>query len=523
MPGLDHEALCVLAGELADRVDQPIDSLEIAAVLESLGVVDDVARDRYGAHHTFHLADAVYPLVRASKSDRPALPEDGPTPLPAHRDLPGSRCYLGALSPLLLPVLIAAYSGLGRWETGKVMALAAGMSGAVLVTNGFVLAIGRQSSILLSFGDRAGTRRFLALATAAAAGVVATVAGLIAVGTALLGLLTEGERSVLVLGFLGLAAIWLLSAGLAALRATDWLAASLAGGLLIGVVVDRAFVRLTATHLELGTLFGLSAAVALIIWPLRRGLRRTEADRVVLPPLAFLLLKAGPYLAYGTCYAAFILLPHVHGWLAILATHHASRVAALTSLELGLTLSMVPLLVAAGWAERTLSLFWREVVATQAVTPAGEPSRPATAMARLHESQLGRYLIVLGVVSLVVKLVFSQTLDAGWFTGWGLELGTRTSTVFVLDGGLLAHGVLGFGLFETMFTLALGRPADALRAVLLGSGVTVLIGLSLLRLGVGFEYAPLVFLAGCLAFAWASRRGARRLLREPDYYVYAES
>ena len=61
---LDASGVAELAVQVARRVPLPVDSLEITAILESLGVTDGVAARRYGAPDVFSLADAVLAQMR---------------------------------------------------------------------------------------------------------------------------------------------------------------------------------------------------------------------------------------------------------------------------------------------------------------------------------------------------------------------------------------------------------------------------------------------------------------------------
>src|ERR1700716_2302330 len=53
-----------LLAEVTRRVPLPIDGLEITALLESLGITDELARGRYGAADAFDLADKVLASAR---------------------------------------------------------------------------------------------------------------------------------------------------------------------------------------------------------------------------------------------------------------------------------------------------------------------------------------------------------------------------------------------------------------------------------------------------------------------------
>ena len=64
---LNANGVATLADDVCRRIPQPVDSFEVTAVLESLGITDDVAQLRYGAPDTFGLARAVLVQIRAGR------------------------------------------------------------------------------------------------------------------------------------------------------------------------------------------------------------------------------------------------------------------------------------------------------------------------------------------------------------------------------------------------------------------------------------------------------------------------
>jgi hypothetical protein len=55
-----NDLIATLASEVLGRVRWPIDALEVTALLESLGITDEVAARRYGARDVFLLAEEVH-------------------------------------------------------------------------------------------------------------------------------------------------------------------------------------------------------------------------------------------------------------------------------------------------------------------------------------------------------------------------------------------------------------------------------------------------------------------------------
>lgn len=58
------QAILALAADVSQHVVRPVDSLEITALIESLGVTDEIAVRRYGASDTFELAETILDCVR---------------------------------------------------------------------------------------------------------------------------------------------------------------------------------------------------------------------------------------------------------------------------------------------------------------------------------------------------------------------------------------------------------------------------------------------------------------------------
>ena len=222
----------------------------------------------------------------------------------------------------------------------EVLALSAGMSGSMLLTSGFITASGRRTSIYLGLGEpRSAGLFFGRMMIVAGVWVVLTALLMVAISYKLAAV-TSADRLTFTSAFVGLSAVWLLGGGLSLVRKTGWLALSLAGGLIVGVTVDRIAAHFTAAHLMAGTLTGLSVAMATEIRALYQSFSSkgiSTTSRVLLPPATFLAWEALPYFAYGLLYMVFIMSAHVLGWTGVLGAGQ-ERMWAMTSVEAGLTL-----------------------------------------------------------------------------------------------------------------------------------------------------------------------------------------
>jgi hypothetical protein len=519
---VDEAGVMALASEMRARLPQPLDSLEVAALLESMGITSDVAVIRYGAPDVFQLAGAALAMMVAEEPPKQVF---RPRP-PLHQNIAQTladflRGPLSLVAIIVLIVIVAAYREFGAWDQGKIMSMSLGITGSMFVTNGFVQAAARRSSIFWSRHNPSATLRYLK-SVMLVAGLSALLAGLP------LSAMLVGEANfsmeqgvVFYLTFASLSVIWLMAAALAVLEASAWFGLCLLLGLLLGGLIDRGGAALNLPwHLGAGTVAGFAAAVAVMFLAARRSYQHARSSgaqsSMVLPSPAYLLAEALPYFAYGTLYMLFVLLPHALGWIG----RHPEEMGWLSgtqALELGLSLAMIPLLLASGVAENTSRRLWTEAKQAQANTPGNDPRGFGRLMLRFYRQRLAVYLAVLGVITLAVMRLFT-VLGGGLIQGISPQELALTGRVF--ETGLLAFWLLGWGLFNSILSISLARPTIALESVGYALGATLIVGVPLALLN-SFELAAVGFVAGAVAFVMVSSIRTIQLLRAADYYYYS--
>lgn len=522
----DTAAISELAGEVLRRDAQPIDYLEIAAVLESMGITDQLAAQHYGAPDIFVLAENVLEQVRIKQHALEPTDACANQPTPHLSIWQALRDYAGgpiALLPnLVLLIMISVFAWLGQWNEGQVLAMSLGMTAGMLVTNGFVQAIMRRASLSLGLGSLRTASRFLRTSLLLAGSILAGIVILALLVASWMGWFTFQERLIFGLAFLGLSTIWLLAGVLSLVRASGWLGLGLVVGLLTSYVIDRLVAPFSNAHLALGSIVGFAVTVGLIVYRVRQSLatpaKGGKDDRVFLPPATYLIHEALPYFSYGSLYMILILIPHVLGWVGYRGPDQSWSFG-ITSLEGGLTLSLPPLVLVGGIAERTLRLFWQRAQATQQETPGQNPERFSQTLITFYWQQLRRYLLVLALISAGIYTLFQLSISTMLLPRF-LALPSLAILVLVFHAGLATYYLVGWGWFNCMFSLTLGRPQLALQAVIVAIIITLIVGVPL-SLGVHFSYAALAFIAGALAFAATSSWLTYRLLKSADYYYYS--
>lgn len=513
-------AIELLAAEVAQRDVQPIDDLEVTAILESVGITDGVALQRYGAPDVFALGNAVLETLRLHgltlrQINAPVIPKVSRTD--ATKDY--LKGPLGLVPPILLLLTIAAFGYWGGWTQRQIMMLSTGMTCSLVLTNGLIQAISRRTSLYLGMAKPRMASRYLILS---ASTMTAIALAFIAFAAYLLernGFFSSDDLTIFFISFAGLTVVWMAAGGLSLLQQPVWLSIAIGTGLLCGISANWLAMHLTHFHLAIGAFLGYACALAVICMALYRGFKHLEArptsSRAVtrLPPLAYMVDEAAPYFTYGFMYMILIFLPHVYGWLGYIPDGQA-RAAAATNIEIGLTLSMPPLILAYGVAEHSLRLFWRRVVVIQALTPANKVECFGQVLLSFVARRRWIYIAVLTAITLIAHEVFHRALVEGWLGHW-LQPADPEQLRFIFDASLIAYGFLGLGLFNCMFVVTLGRPQAANRAVIWGCFVMVATGSMLCPFN--FAFAAIAFAIAAFVFAAISWAEADDVIRGADH------
>ena len=500
----------------------PVDSLEVAALMESTGITDQIAAVRYGAADVFELADAALPDLRSRQwIEAPGGDStEGVTGSLWARLRDATRVPLALVQAGLLLAVILAFAQFSGWPSDRVIALGLGMTTGILLVSVLIQALGRRASIYLGFRDRASAVASVDLLTVVAAAVIAAIALAIAVAAFFSSDASAANLEAFGGGFATLAMIWVAAAGPIVARAPEWLVLALAAA--VGTIyAGHLWISPAAADFGLvaAAAFGLAGAVVLV--GRRLSLRRRageKKEKAMLPSPGYLVHEAGPYLAYSALYMSFFILPHVLGWTAILAGR-ADGPAAIATMEHWLTLGLPPLLMATGLAEQASNAFWRRASEEQKATAGSSPGDFGRAVLRnLYVPQLARLTAVLALAGLATWLLIDSGIAAS-VSAW-LRPPDGFAAAVLFAGTLVGFGLLGWGLFNFTYTLSLARPELAVKDLLPAIATALAVGIAF-GFGAGFQYSVVGFAAGGLVLVLTSSRTTWGLLRSADYHYFA--
>jgi len=213
-----------------------------------------------------------------------------------------------------------------------------------------------------------------------------------------------------------------------------------------------------------------------------------------------------------------ILTPHILGWFGII---HApqERSWAVASIEIGLTLSLFPIILVGGVAEHALREFWLRARGLQATLTGTDPDRFGVLMFKYYGQQLRRYLLILAGISGAAFILFRAGVNSGYLSN-SVQLSGLEAAEYIFNAGLIAYWLIGWGVFNCMFCVTLARPALAWRAVVIGIVTMLIVGVAL-SFSITFVYAALAFIAGGAAFAAVSFLAVRKLFESASYYYFS--
>jgi hypothetical protein len=502
--------------------------LQVAALLESAGVTDAIAQDRYGHANVFDLARMIRQrLPRAdgdlSKVGHVAIPLDSRL----ERWLSYLRGPLAFLPMVLLSLLIMTYQGFGQWSAAQVLTLSLTVVGSLLVTSGFVQAASRKGSSYLSQGYVRAASQVVAIIIGIGLLAVLLTAGLFAVVALLTHWLSLEMVGMVTVAFIALCLLWLAAGVLFLLDEVHWFGIGLGVGFALSYIslwgltwfgMGRSKVMLVAT------VIGLTVALLVMAQITRRAVARrmvaspVGAQPIALPPMAQLVVSLLPYFIYGVLYVLLILAGHVAGWLGLVSGDPDS-LTALSTIEIGLTVALGGYILAGGTAEHTMSRFWHRVNVYQARTLQTEPAQfnqRVRSFLGLEQTHFRTVLALCSIAVLIGMLVIVGLSRRAGITllPWSIE------TSVVLGLGLLGYGLMALGVFKSMFMITLSRPRPALRALGVGILVTMTTGVIISQVA-PTEFSVLGVVAGSLAFLVTATNELNHILDHADFYYYS--
>jgi hypothetical protein len=325
-------------------------------------------------------------------------------------------------------------------------------------------------------------------------------------------------QSVFLISFLGFTIIWMMAGGLSLVGRAHWLGIGLAAGLLTGISISLIPMPSVSIRGPVVIIAAYGVAMLPIGYAVYQGYivpgkEEGPSSLYRLPFFTYVVTEAAPYFLYGSIYMLLIMLPHYFGWRGAYSPGQdpAFRV---TSTEVGLTLSMPPVILAYGVAEYALRTFWR-VASVAQVSVSGETTGMfGQSLSEFCDRQRKYYIVILSILTVGAYFLFQVAIEAGLLTKW-LHLSDLSAVTFIFNTSLVAYALIGVGLFNCMFAVTLGHPRVAVNAVTWAAVTMIVFGL--LLADVSFMYVPIGFVLAGAVFAALSWLQTSEVVQSCDY------
>ncbi len=528
---VQHESLDFLVHEISIRCHWTVSPLQVAALLESLGVTDTIAQQKYGYGDVFVLANKIMGRLPRNYHDEPNMGAVRFVPqLEPDSWRQKFRDYIRGVASLVPMVVISAgiimHQTLGNWNPYQVWMVGIAMLLSLLVTGGFMQAASRRGSIYLSQGYVMAAQRIIFRIMVLCLLVVLIVDVLMTLLGISTNLLTWTDAALMSVAFVSLSLIWLGASLLYLLdRAHLFFVALVVGvGGSIAILMLYRYgllaydvVVMPAVAVGMLLFMGITAVSA------RRGLQKLHelsavGNQVVrLPTNAHLTANLLPYFMYGAIYVMLIMSGHVAAWVG--NTAGVERIVAIFDTELALAFALGGAILTSGVSEHTIRRFWKHVQIYQIRAESDHLQSFSHMLMRFYKQEQRVFLWALLGSSLVTIFITWGFVNLMSTTGL-LLISWNSSTTVLFALGLVGYGLMAWGLFQSMFMITLSRPWWVIQGLAMGTLTTFLVGIAA-GLYSYYPYAGVGIILGNAVFLYMTRQRLNQLLARADYYFYA--
>ncbi len=517
------EDLGALSREVAGVTKFPRDSLEVAAVLESMSWTDSLALERFGFEDVFELAQAVFRMIPSITAETIVRPRKIPVLLGL---LIAIKQFLrGTMFAMPMTISIAAmltirYSlwSYQYFSVENATAIAAGTAMSFVATGGFTQAIARRGLMYIS-QDEYGLARRLSFRIVTI-GVITTL--VVGVGVFFINwafaVFPWSMAWFTFVYYLFLSAIWLSITILYMLRREVLFTLVMTAGIGIVILLHEKLRLTIITSQILALSITAVASLGLAAHLFLSAERRKEHAHEVapLPRASLVVYTSVPYFVYGLMYFAFLYLDRMISW----STNDVYMPYVIWfrgQYELGLDWAILSLIIPMGAVEMILEQFVDSLLQSQKTISSADSKEYGRMYVRMYTRQLALYS-ALSAASGYFMRQFIISLEK--MKLFDVYVSTNPVSWTVFNWSLVAYVFLAAGLLNALVLFCLSRPEMAVTAISEALIVDFAVGFVASRV-IGYQWAVAGLLAGAVVFAVAGSRGVFKVLRSLDYYYYA--
>ena len=505
------------------RCSNPEDRFEVAAIIESMGWNDRMARETYGAEDIFALAGDIWNAAQKQLLVNPVARVEKLTPKQYLMRVVRSflRGMIFAL-PMAVSVVAMLTLRFSLWSymylsLEQATAISIGTILSFIVVGGFTQAVARRGFLYIVQGHYQMARKtvyfFVRIGYVVS---VLTGMGFLLFNT-MFSVYPWRMTVILVLFLLVLSGIWLSVTIMYILQKE----LAFTGLITAGIGLVFILFVLLKINIVVSQLISISmvavASVILVRYYFYRAEKEMETGIApAMPRQSITLYATLPYFVYGFLYFTFLNVDRLIAW----STNNVFMPYLIWfrgEYELGLDFALLLLIFPMGLVEVVVNEIMANLVADQknySATELTAMNKAYTDFFRKRIVLVALFTVLNGVILyLVVRwLSFLPHIEVKVF-------GNRT-TMFVFIIATISYGCVVIGLMNSLILFSLSQPGMVVRSIATALTVDVMVGFVLSR-WIDYSFAVLGLLAGSVVFMILSTRWAFRVLNKLDYYLYA--
>ncbi|MBI4261845.1 MAG: hypothetical protein HY658_14930 [Actinobacteria bacterium] len=524
-----------LTEEVTRRVGRLEGPAEAVAVLESIGITDDEAREM-GRADVFQLGYEVFEhqaedagarrlrLEVESEFRQEELDSRRPTGLGTFlpRFFLKGFTFGAPMVIMIFAVLILLYSlwAYFYFDIPRGTAIAVGIVASYLVTAGFMQAIGRRGLMYLRQDMQVLSLKISMLMVLLGIVTVVVTGILFWLFLSLFPVIAPDEIPVAILYFVSLSLLWLGLSIVYMLQQEIWFSIAIAIG--IGVVyylreyLNTSIIVAHQAGIIAAAVIGLVIGIVLLSLRearLRRGRKQPLAGK--LPRFSVIVYSVAPYFAYGLVYFGFLFTDRIMSWTGR-ADFRQYFFWFQSDYEVGLNWALISLLFSLGVLEFTVYRLG-ELVPFLSQTHSVLRTRQFTGEITSFYRRSVLAYVVAAVVGAIIAYFVVQALVPHIPL---LDTLLNDTSVYVFIVASISYLLVVWSLLNNVFLFSFSRPAFALKAATAALIVNLVVGFLLSRIFV-YWFAVFGLLAGAIVFWALSTYYTVKMLRNLDYYSYS--
>lgn len=519
----NHSSVREIADLVYERHMEPEDTLEIAAILESMGWTDDRVEKQFGFIDVFQLSSAIWQQRKHIHMSANEYKQPTRIFVRVRQDL--LHFLQGTIFALPMAVSIAAmlFLHVSLWSyqyfTVKIAtSIAIGTILSFVSVGGFMQGIARQAYYYMLQGyfsmARRITFRFIL------AGILLSI--LISIALLLIDqlfpILPMPMIVIAIEYYLSLNAIWLAVTSMYVLRKETIFVLLLSGGIAV-VFIGNKFFHINLILLQtFAMLLIFLAGIGLVYHFFRKAEQQKEKGiRVRLPRASILVHTTLPYFLYGTLYFILLFADRTIAW-STHTTFSQYLILFRGEYEVGLDFALLSLIIPTGVAEVIVHRLMLDASNSQKQYLSKQTSQMCQYFVSQYKKSiliiLGASIISAALDDMLVMWLFGRS---GILLHQSVEWTGTTNYVFII--GLIAYGLLAIGLLNSVVMFSLSRPDFVLSPLLFAIIIDLVTGFLLSR-WIGYSNAVIGLLVGVLLFTFMTTRNVLHVLRSLDYHLY---